>query len=605
VARRFLGADEAEIREALAALRHARGIGDLQRLVESLPVMREPGFQTALRGIYLNSQEDTENLANQSFTALYDDLIYLLHRRSYAERCEQAKTDPCLASAVDIDWVPPRLYRAICVAIADHLAEVVAVAPMDPDRDRAELEHLLDELLGECPPLPEYEPERGVSWSLLVVACAGCETRRAVSHAHAIDLVARSDLQRDLREGRFEDAGCAACGEVRCAPVSVLLDESPASGDPLGALSCVVRLAADALVFRPPPGTVDEPELRRLLEMRFSRWLDKSGWRSDSASDDAEQGRILMLSTAYSSADMADRLDDFAEHDVPLAMKQIIEELTTKLRTGEASFGGVQLFLDRSAPLMAGWPVLPGSTDTALGLEWHHIVHALIAERVAAVQDAPIHVRALLAVNTAAAYLALYESAAADQSLHRAADMLALADADDPNIAAVRTAVAHGRADLLDHTGDAAGAARLRLGHDASEILGRDQEVAQLARLDLRLREAADALGNQDLATALAVLPDMVDTLRELTTIQPRDRDDDRLQPMYLHRLCGALGNLGGTLGELASHLDAVRRIYGEDLQDPWPSTTASLRCLWAEFGGESVLVVAAAGLALVVAAPA
>jgi hypothetical protein len=122
VARRFLGADEAEIGEALAALRQVRDFNDLERFVESHPVARVPGFHSALRGIYFSSRGDAESPATQSFTALYDGLIYLLHLRSYAELCEQPRTDPCPALEAHVDLAPPRLHEVISVAISDHLA---------------------------------------------------------------------------------------------------------------------------------------------------------------------------------------------------------------------------------------------------------------------------------------------------------------------------------------------------------------------------------------------------------------------------------------------------------------------------------------------------
>ena len=62
-----------------------------------------------------------------------------------------------------------------------------------------------------------------------------------------------------------------------------------------------------------------------------------------------------------------------------------------------------------------------------VGYEWHHITESLIAERVASAQEKPFHVRALLAINTATAYMSLYEFSAAEQSLDRADAIIAAA----------------------------------------------------------------------------------------------------------------------------------------------------------------------------------
>jgi CHAT domain-containing protein len=558
MARRFLGVDQAEIEEALTALRGAHSFGDLERLVESMPILQTPAFHATLRQIYHQSPADFGgDSARAAFVALYDDLIYLLHRQSYSGICLQGKADP--PPAPGRGPRPPALYEAVCGALAGYALPTRETKSLDPGRDREQLEEFLRDVRGSCPPLPEYRAEPGISWTLMAVTCPHCRETRLVGHVHALDLVQAPGLETPLRDGRFEDAGCPSCEEVCRDPVCVLLEDPPRSADPLTSLGCAIRLAPDVVVFRPPPGTPDRPELRRLLEMRFERQGSKNGWAS-------KTDGITIHAVAYSSAELDRTIDRYLlSSEMPRSMTSTVEEIAGKLRTGQLSFADAESLLNRLSPVMADWPLMAASEQDMVGYEWHHITESLIAERVASVQEKPFHVRALLAINTATAYMSLYEFSAAEQSLDRADAIIAAAGPDEePDIARVRVAAAHHRADLMDHLGERAAAELLRATNDQSAVLPVGGPYGELVRLDVYLRQGAEAAaGSGDIATALDILPGAVDELRRLSAgEQPADRAGQQVRALYTHRLCGALGNLAATLRQLADHLDAVREMH-------------------------------------------
>lgn len=522
------GLAPAAFEDALTALTSAKSIEEINALIDQKPVIAHEAF---LAKFVRQCQS-----GDPAISACYEALILVLHLRAHKRWCTEPAERRTSAGST-----PPEPYASVLQMIRTRTLTPLD-QPFDPASGLGDLSAYLETELGGHISLPLPTPS-SMRWNLGLVRCPSCGTERALCRPHAMDL---AEVESALRAGAFEDQACPHCGDPRAKPQWLLMCDRPWVRDALAALCTVIRVSDEVYLFRPPTGTVDNAETRLLLERRMSL-LPKDFRQTANAT-----GTSTHL-LAYSHQGLVSILDEMAKppDPHPLPMRVLIEKTAERLRRREIGYEEAEEFVIRASEDAANWPLVLADVITGFGSEEDLLVTALIAERVARLQDAPLETRVITTLVTAIVYQMLNEFGAAERVVARAEDLLHESETEDQNL---RDLVEHHKAEIRIESGSPEDARPApQLDFTGLTELSEDQKVlADLAVLEPELREGADALRESRLTDALRLLPGIIENLDKRLAGMPSDHPARRA---YEHRRCGALGNLGGTLRKAANVL--------------------------------------------------
>ena len=522
------GLTPAAFEDAMTALTSAKSVEEINVLIDQKPVISHEAFFTAFVRRYQSG--------NPTISAAYEPLLLVLHLRAHKRWC----AEPAERSSSH-GPKPPEPYASVLRLVRSQTLSPVD-RPFDPSSELDELAAYLGAALHKPISLPP-PAQSPIRWNLGFVQCASCATERATCRAHAMDLAA---IEPALRTGAFEDQACPSCGDPRAKPRWLLLCDRPWVGDALAALCTVIHVTDGVYIYRPPIGTVDKPETRQLLEKRMSL-LPK---------DVGQQASKLSTSShflAYSHQQLIEILGLVADQpgQYPLPMRILIENTAEQLRRREIGYAEIEEFVTRACKDAASWPLILADVITGFGSKEELLITALIAEEVARLQDAPLDTRVHVTLITAIVYQMLREFGAAERTVARAEDLLHDVGSGSQDLHAL---VKHHKAEIRIESGyseQPSPAPQLDL-TELTELNENEKVLADLAKLEPDLREGANALVESRLADALNLLPAILRTLDKRLAGMP---DDDPARRAYEKRRCGALGNLGGTLREVANVL--------------------------------------------------
>ena len=526
--RRVLGVDPGEFEGALTALTSARSIEEIAALVDKYPIMTHQAFLAAYIKRY-----DSGDPGDSAIRAAYEPFLLVLHLRAHKKWCSEP-FEPSSSPGPE----PPEPYASV-FRLVQGLTLTPLDQPFDASSELDDLATLLRDTLGRPVRLPQRTPSTA-RWNLGFVKCAGCDIERAICRAHLVDL---AEVEPQLRAGAFEDPACPNCGDHRAKPQWLLLCDHPRVSDALAALCTVVRVAAGVYIYRPPSGTVDKPEGRQLLEKRM-RLLPRDLGRQETPNSTSTHY------IAYSHRELIQILDEEAAPPgpYPQPMRILITSLARQLRRREIGYTEVEEHIASLGQDAAGWPLIAADLATGFGSEDELLATALVAEKVAKLQNVPLDTRVSLAAITAIAYEMLHEFGAAERTIARAEDLLR---ETEPKNQQLQTLVEQKKAEIrleLGHAEQAREEPRTDLMPDTED----GRLLADLAELESDLRKGAYALRESRLVDALNLLPGLISSLDERLA---RMADNDPIRRAYEKKRCGAQGNLGGTLQQAANIL--------------------------------------------------
>jgi hypothetical protein len=326
MARTYAGQDSEDLRDAFAALQQVRNFAELNEFIADTPIVRTAAFAAMFRQMYLQSGSDKRQQGDN--IGLYQGFFRVLHFFKHRERCASVGSEWVLPSPPPkpgpIPPIPPlydRLLQLLNGRAAPH-----DNAPADPQRDIVRIGEAIAKATGRSADLPRYEPTPGVKWTLLSLRCARCGLEYSAVRAHAIDLVAATDLFEPVREGRINGSACPRCGEACAWPLGAFVEDPPFPSDPLASFSCAIKVANDFFAYQPPPGTVRHPDLDRVLEVRFGFRVEELGW---------EFPKVTSMRVLYAHEDLGSLAQRTpAAIKIPRAMEVLITEIAHKIGSG-------------------------------------------------------------------------------------------------------------------------------------------------------------------------------------------------------------------------------------------------------------------------------
>lgn len=263
--------DKKDVFEAFGVVRTLASLDAVAPALERYPILRDPRFHAIL---YANLDAKDMSAEDRAVIARF---FLGLATRIHFDYCDHPDP-PTLAPARTQRYLP-YYFQAI-------LHHVGARTPgsdkyfLDPAKDGDRIREEVGELAGGEVTLPEYKPLPGTRWTLMNVVCAGCRRLRLEAVANMIDLVIAKQLLEPLRSGRLNDLRCPECGQIRCYPVRVWIQERANGPDALAALTSVVRPKDDSFVVTTPPGTPREARNDRLHEIRSMLMFRAFPWKS-------------------------------------------------------------------------------------------------------------------------------------------------------------------------------------------------------------------------------------------------------------------------------------------------------------------------------------
>jgi hypothetical protein len=569
--RTFGSAEPSEIRRGLEVLQKARSLDDIARAIKELPILSHPTFHAVLQA---NAEAEGESSStSQVVNSFFMIFAWNAHQEIWAS---VDRRDPDRASISTNSYLPP-FFESLALQLGDHVPEFQEWG-LDPTRD-LDRERLLVELrdaVGHQVHLPTYEPTPGALWNALVVECAGCRRLRVNVRAYAIDLTVCPDLIDPLRDGRINSDTCPNCGQNRCRPSRIWIQEPPGAGDALAGLACLYRVSDEAFVYQPPAGTTRQPDLEKLHEYRCASLLARLK-HTIRFSPGSEPWSMLSVRFAYSAEEVADSVNQVHQRrddDIPLAMKTLWDETARTMRSGQLPVQRAEEHVKRLVmPASRSWPLLEYQTLDDFESS-RRLALCLIRDALAEVQGQPSSVRAKLAMDSCDAYLGLGQPGLAQVALARAKGYLSNVPPDSNDVNVVEQPFPRELLDLLFRLSTIAVLDAL---DKTAEATGREVEVTanlvdasyvshnrlarQVAQLvdrsarGLRLKHAAD------LAGAFSLLQATSTEWESLASDGQRLRRSTwpTLQRTIAGQWSGCLANLAGTLSEMKDHIKFVR----------------------------------------------
>jgi hypothetical protein len=283
--------DKKDVVEAFDVIRKLASLEALAQALSRYPILRHPTFHAIL-----NANLHAEDMSAEN-RAVIERFFLLLATRIHFDYCEHP--EPSSAAPARGQRYLPYYFQAI-------LHHIGARTPgsdsyfLDPAQDSDRIRDEVSVLAGGDVTLPEYKPLPGTRWTLMNVVCAGCRRMRVETVANMIDLGIAKQLVEVLRVGRLNDLRCPECGQIRCYPVRVWIQERPNGPDALAALTSVVRPKEDSFVATTPPGTPREPRNDKLHEIRSMAMFRAFPWKFS--------GGASEISTRFSIAYDRDQL---------------------------------------------------------------------------------------------------------------------------------------------------------------------------------------------------------------------------------------------------------------------------------------------------------
>jgi hypothetical protein len=262
--------DKKDVFEAFDVIRTLGSLDAVAPALARYPILRHPTFHAIL-----NANLQAEDMSAEH-RAVIERFFPALATRIHFDYCEHP--EPSSSAPAKGQRYLPYYFQAI-------LHHIGARTPgsdsyfLDPAQDCDRIRYEVSALAGGEVALPEYKPLPGTRWSLMNVVCAGCRRLRLEVVTNMIDLGIANQLVEPLRAGRLNDLRCPECGQIRCYPVRVWIQERPNAPDALAALTSVVRPKEDSFVVTTPPGTPREPRNDKLLEIRSMAMFQAFPWK--------------------------------------------------------------------------------------------------------------------------------------------------------------------------------------------------------------------------------------------------------------------------------------------------------------------------------------
>jgi hypothetical protein len=569
------GFDQTAIDEGMQALAQAEGAKELYAAIRAKPVLRSPVFHAHLRQYRLQFEQlpGATPEAYDGFMFRYDLFFTLLHNDAYLEAAEKAAPSPQLtAPTAETSPLAPDLYLAAMSLLGTSLPAIKGPT-YDPTRDKAALAEELSSLLGKPCRLPDFKPMAGTLWGLHRVHCLQCGTPRLHLHAYSLDLCTVPDLIEPFRQGRINGGVCSQCQSPRVFPERALLRQHPAPLDPLGSVSCLVRVSSSENMYMPPPGTTRDADQDRILEVRMDMLARQLS--SDPLHDSRGAG-IFTDGVAYNLCEALRRIEDTRRQGTASTQYlDICQLLTERLASGLLPYRDAEAYVrDAIAPYAQAWPLMIAVGGDPL----ESLARNLVFDACVQARDAPPSVRVDASCRVARDYTVLGETALAEMALKRA-EMFAEMAPSDAMVECTQLLDAT-RESLYNAQGrlDEARAARERV-LKALESSGGEGQF-NLAIEQLAVNEALDLQQSGHFADAIDF---MEASLERFSAQAEQIRAEDPAAAAEAEQgLSASKANLGGlwlAVSELQMHFQFIRSHFAEgtDLPD---ATTQYLRRL-------------------------
>jgi tetratricopeptide (TPR) repeat protein len=561
------GVDADEIRAGFESLQRVSSVGEIERLIDDMPVLSTPIFHARLR-YELHRQLHEYGTPHPHFIQVYDYLFMSLHHRLHRRLVESA---PARASgrapSKPVKAFAPPYFLELAAQLGDHLPSVEG-ATLNPATDPAAVQAEVETFVGRGTTLPDYQPSAGSYWNLILVSCASCRHTRLKTCAYGIDLSQSPTLVESLRDGSLNNSECPVCSEVLCFPLRVWVQDGPGSGDGVAALSCAWRIFGSKLIYQVPPGTPKIEQNNYILEVRFDKLLQRLGWHySQAVAGENPREPLLSLAVAYTADEVSEYIRRMTDPGpaIPFAMEVSTLELARKLKSGLLPIYDVQDHIRKIVGAAArDWPVVFPEDQLASSRDPHnYLVLCLTAEAVAEARKLSHAVRALLAARTSSGFFSLNEVALTEAALARADDFLKNAHVNDPDHPAATLCVAQARSQLFSFLDRHAEAEQARSQIGNSPLLAGDALALRLARQQLKSQEALSLKRQGRLAEALKLYPECVTTLEsmEADATSP-EHDSSGILALIRHLLSGDLANWGAILITLGDRLEATGKMH-------------------------------------------
>lgn len=560
------GVDAGEITAGFESLQRVSSAGEIERLIDDMPVLSTPIFHARLR-YELHRQLREYGTPHPHFIQVYDYLFLSLHHRLHRRLVESAPT--CAAGRAPskpVKTFAPPYFLELAAQLGDQLPSVEG-ATLNPATDPAAIQAEVEALVRQSVTLPDYQPSGGSYWSLILVACASCQHTRLQTCAYGIDLSQSSAFVELLRDGVLNNSECSACSGEICSPLRVWVQDGPGSGDGLAALSCAWRISGSKLIYQVPAGTPKIEQNNYILEVRFDKLLQRLGWHySQAAGGENTEETFPSIAVAYTADEVSEYIHRMTDPEpaIPFTMEVSTIELTRKLKSGLLPIYDVEDYIRKIVGAAArDWPVVFPDDQLASSRDPHNfLVLCLTAEAVAEARKLSHAARALLAARTSSGFFSLNEVALAEAALARAEDFLKNTPAKDPGHAAAALSVAGIRSLLFSYLGRHAEAAQAREQISQSPLIGGQSLEMRLTRLQLESQAALSLKRQGKLAEALKIYPRCVTALESMEEeVASSEGDYGHVLEQIWHRLSGDLANWGAILITLGERLEAAVKI--------------------------------------------
>ena len=467
-------------------------------------------------------------------------------------------------SEPDNPFAPP-YFLELVAALGDSLPGAEGPT-LNPAADAQAIRAEIEAVVGRSITLPEYQPSGGSHWSVVLVACASCRHVWLKTCAYGIDLSLEPAFVDLLRGGRLNSSACPLCAESLCLPLRVWLQEGPGAGDPLAALSCAWRISDSVHVYQPPPGTIKIDRNDCVLEIRFSKLLQRLGWDVDrSPRGESPEVSNRIFGVAYSTDEVFRyvRRNTTAGAGIPFAMEAMVLEISRKLQSGILPIYDAERFVKITVESQ-NWPVvISDDPRTRSSKPFYYLVLCLAAEASAEIKKLPDSVRTVLAASTCAGFFSIGEAALAEAALARAEDILKNVPAGDLRHTAAAVSVADARSLLFSYLGRHADAEQAREQISKSPLADGDSLEARLTRQQLESQAALSLKRQGKLAEALKLYPGCVTALEQIEEeAASSGGDSGHILIQVRHRLSGDLANWAAILITLADRLEAVGKMH-------------------------------------------
>ncbi|MEZ6142537.1 MAG: CHAT domain-containing protein [Zavarzinella sp.] len=567
----FDGFTEDEIDQGYEAFFSARDCDELGHAIDDLPVLRAPIFHALLRNYFQKhyQQDDPRsNILEERYYAFFE----VLHNRIY-NQLVQNRFGASLEGSIQPErkpsfYAPP--FMQFTLDLVEGIVPASGPTYILPN-DQGRLTDEVSRLIGKRASLLPHRPRPGSRWSMLVLRCPACGEYRLEVRAFVVNLVTEPALLEPLREGLINNSRCNACSGELVEPLRVWAVEEPTpDNDALSLLSCAYVFGPSLLIYQPPPGTVRDKTVDRVLEVRFQQLLRDSGVNDWLRAQPGQEGpRMMVFGVAYNLKELvsySQQQDD--SEDFPLDMRTFVSDQAEKVRSGFAPLGATLKAVREVASAVGhDWPVVVPSLPEHGGARdpYEVVIVAVIAEECARLKGLPIPARVLLAGVTAQALRTISENGMAEAAVAAARDLLDEVDDSDPMKRKVEMALRLGEAEQVQALGEAEQSLLLRSGflQDSSELIDESkyelsifQEREAQASLNHMTGKIAESVAGY--AECLPRLEKMTSEVQSTAEANPDDGEAVARSIAAQHALSGSMANWATVVMHLADHIDGL-----------------------------------------------